>query len=114
MKVIVAIVKPNAVPAVKAELNKAEVFRLTVLDCQGYGQQRGFVEQFRGQPYEVNLLRKVMMLIAVNEEFVEPTIKAITAAARTKGGSVGDGKILVLPLEECIRIRTGETGSEAI
>ncbi len=114
MKLIVAIVRPNCVPAVKEELNKAEVFRLTVLDAQGFGQQMGVTEQFRGQPFEVSLLRKVMLLIAVNEPFVEPTIKAVTAAARSEGGNVGDGKILVLPLEQCIRIRTGETGETAI
>jgi nitrogen regulatory protein P-II 1 len=114
MKLIVAVVRPNAVPAVKAELNKAEVFRLTVIDCQGYGQQMGMTEQFRGVPFEVTLTRKVMLLIGVNEEFVEPTKKAITAAARSNGGNVGDGKIFVLDLLECIRIRTGETGGEAI
>lgn len=114
MKLVIAIVRPNAVPKVKEELNKAEVFRLTVLDCQGYGQQRGLTEQFRGQPFEVNLLRKVMLVIAMNEEFVEPTIKAITNAGRSGGGEIGDGKIFVLDMEQCIRIRTGETGRDAI
>lgn len=114
MKLIVAIVRPNAVPAVKEELNKAEVFRLTVVDCQGYGQQMGMTEQFRGQPFEVSLRRKVMLLIGVNDEFIEPTKKAITAAARLNGGKVGDGKIFVVDLLDCIRIRTGETGGDAI
>ena len=114
MKLIIAVVKPNAVHRVKEELNKAEVFRLTVIDCQGYGQQLGIKEQFRGQPFEVNLMRKVMLVIGVNENFVDPTIKAITAAAKSNGGSIGDGKIFVVDLEKCIRIRTGETGGEAI
>jgi nitrogen regulatory protein P-II 1 len=114
MKMIVAIVKANTVPQVKEELNKAEVFRLTVVDCQGYGQQRGLTEQFRGQPYEVQLLRKVMLVIGVNEEFVDPTIKAIQTAGKTNGGEIGDGKIFVMDLEQVIRIRTGETGREAI
>ena len=115
MKLIIAIVRPNVVPVIKEELNKAEVYRLTVIDCQGYGQQMGVTVQFRGQPFEVNLLRKVMLLIAVNEPFVEPAIKAVKAAAKSnREGKVGDGKIFVVGLEECIRIRTGETGSEAI
>ena len=114
MKLVLAIVRPNAVPAIKDELNKAEVFRLTVIDCQGYGQQMGLSEQFRGQPFQVNLLRKVMLLIAVNEEFLDSAIKAITSAAKTNDGKVGDGKIFVVDLEECIRIRTGETGGTAI
>ena len=114
MKLVLAIVRPNAVPAIKDELNKAEVFRLTVIDGQGYGQQLGLSEQFRGQPFQVSLLRKVMLLIAVNEEFLDPAVKAITSAAKSNGGKIGDGKIFILDLEECIRIRTGETGGTAI
>jgi nitrogen regulatory protein P-II 1 len=115
MKLIVAIIQPNRLEAVKAELHKAEVFRLTVIDVQGYGQQGGKHEIFRGQPFDVDLRRKAMILIGVNEDFVEPTIKALTAAAKTSpGGAIGDGKIFVLDLEKCFRIRTGEEGSAAI
>ena len=114
MKLIVAIIQPARIDAVKAELNKAEVYRLTVMDVQGYGQQGGFTEIFRGQEFEVTLRRKVMILIAVNDEFADPAVKAITAAARTNGGSIGDGKIFVLDLDDCFRIRTGEQGGVAI
>lgn len=114
MKLIVAIIQPARIDAVKAELNKAEVFRMTVLDVQGYGQQGGFTEIFRGQEFEVTLRRKVLILIAVNDEFAEPAVKAISAAARTDGGQIGDGKIFLLDMEDCFRIRTGEQGSDAI
>ena len=114
MKLVVAIIQPARIDAVKAELNKAEVYRLTVMDVQGYGQQGGFTEIFRGQEFEVTLRRKVMILIAVNDEFADPAVKAITAAARTNGGSIGDGKIFVLDMEDCFRIRTGEQGGGAI
>ena len=115
MKLIIAIIQPNRVEAVKAALADKEVFRLTVMDVQGFGQQRGQTEVYRGHEFTVNLLRKVQLMIAVNEEFLEPTIEAIIAAGRTgPEGAVGDGKIFILPLEDCIRIRTGEHGSEAI
>ncbi len=114
MKLVVAIIQPARIDAVKAELNKAEVDRWTVMDVHGYGQQGGFTEIFRGQEFEVTLRRKVMILIAVNDEFADPAVKAITAAARTDGGSIGDGKIFVLDMEDCFRIRTGEQGGGAI
>ncbi len=115
MKLIIAIIQPNRLEAVKATLAEKEVFRLTVMDVQGFGQQHGQTEVYRGHEFTVNLLRKVQLMIAVNEEFLEPTIEAIIAAGRTgKEGEIGDGKIFVLPLEDCIRIRTGERGGEAI
>ncbi|HYW79513.1 MAG TPA: P-II family nitrogen regulator [Thermoguttaceae bacterium] len=115
MKLIVAIVQPNQLEAVKAALADAEVFRMTVMDVQGYGRQRGKTEVYRGHEFTVNLLRKVQLMIAVNEEFLEPAIETIIKAARTgEAGEIGDGKIFVLPLEDCIRIRTSEHGSEAI
>ncbi len=114
MKLIVAIIQPARVDAVKAELNKAEIYRLTVTSVQGYGQQGGFTEIFRGQEFEVTLRRKALVLIAVNDEFADPAVKAITAAARTNGGTIGDGKIFVLDMEDCFRIRTGEQGGAAI
>ena len=115
MKLIIAIVQPAKLEAVKQALTEVEVFRLTVMDVQGFGRQRGHVEVFRGHEIAVNLLRKVQLQIAVNDEFVEPTIQAIVNGGRTgERGEIGDGKIFVLPMDECVRIRTGERGSEAI
>ncbi|NCN10616.1 MAG: transcriptional regulator [Leptospira sp.] len=114
MKLIVAIIQPHKVEEVKAELTKNEIYRLTVSDVQGYGQQKGKTEVFRGHEYQVNLLRKVRIEIAVNDEFVKATIDAILKGAKTGEGKIGDGKIFVMPLEEAIRIRTGEKGSSAI
>ena len=115
MKLILAIIKPERLEAVKEALNRVEVFRLTVVDVQGFGRQKGQSEIYRGHELTLNMMRKVQLQIAVNEDFVEPTIQAILGAARTGGeGRIGDGKIFVLPLEDCLRIRTGERGPEAI
>ncbi|HTL52642.1 MAG TPA: P-II family nitrogen regulator [Planctomycetota bacterium] len=115
MKLIEAIIQPMHLEDVKNALAGVEVFRLTISDVQGVGRQKGHTEVFRGQEYTVNLQRKVRLEIAVNESFVEPTIQAILKAARSGSeGHIGDGKIFVLPLTECIRIRTGERGGEAI
>ncbi len=115
MKLILAIIQPSKLDAVKAALNKVEVFRLTVVDVQGFGRQKGQSEVYRGHEFTVNMLRKVQLQIAVNEDFVEPTVNAIIEAARTGDeGRIGDGKIFILPLEDVVRIRTGERGPEAI
>jgi nitrogen regulatory protein P-II 2 len=117
MKWIVAMIQPFRFEAVKEALTAAGIFRLTVSDVQGYGRQKGHTAYFRGQPMEVNLIRKVRLEIAVNEDFVEPTIKAILSGARSGEngrGRVGDGKIFVVPLENVIRVSDGEQGSEAI
>jgi len=114
MKLIIAIIQPAKLEAVKEALGEVEVYRLTVSDVQGFGRQKGHTEVYRGHEYTVNLLRKVKLEIAVNEDFVTPTIDAITKAGRSDGGQIGDGKIFVLPLEEVIRIRTGEKGPDAI
>ncbi|NIP86104.1 MAG: transcriptional regulator [Planctomycetales bacterium] len=115
MKLIIAIIQPSKLEAVKSALTEVEVFRLTVMDVQGFGRQKGHTEVYRGHEFSVNLLRKVRLEIAVNEEFVEPTVNAIIQGGRTgETGEIGDGKIFVLPMEDCIRIRTGERGSEAI
>ena len=115
MKLIIAIIQPGQLEAVKAALTDVEVFRLTVMDCQGFGRQKGQTEVYRGHEFTVNLLRKVQLQIAVNEEFVEPTVNAIIQGGRTsEQGAIGDGKIFVLPMDDCIRIRTGERGTEAI
>lgn len=115
MKLIIAIIQPGKLEAVKEALNEVEVVRLTVMDCQGFGRQKGQTETYRGRELGTSLLRKVQLQIAVNEKFVEPTINAIIQGGRSgEKGEIGDGKIFVLPLEDCIRIRTGERGSEAI
>lgn len=115
MKLIIAIIQPSRLEAVKEALTNVEVYRLTVMDCQGFGRQKGQTEIYRGREFSVNLLRKVQLQIAVNDEFVEPTVNAIIEGGRTgEKGEIGDGKIFVLPLDDCIRIRTGERGNEAI
>ena len=112
MKLIVAYIQPEKLNDVKQALYAAEVYKISVTNALGCGQQKGYHETYRGVDIEVNLLKKVRLEIAVNEGFVQPTIDAIIEGART--GSIGDGKIFVLDLPRCIRIRTGEEGSEAI
>ncbi len=112
MKLIIAIIKPERLEAVKDELYKAEVNMMTVNEVLGHGRQMGVTEVYRGVKEMGNLLRKTRLEIAVNEDFVEPTINAIVKGGRT--GEIGDGKIFVLDLQECIRISTGERGGEAI
>ena len=115
VKLIIAIIQPARLEAVKQMLSEVEVFRLTVLDVQGFGRQRGHAESYRGHEISVNLIRKVQLQIAVNDDFVEPTIAAIIKGGRSgEHGEIGDGKIFVLPMDECVRIRTGERGGEAI
>jgi nitrogen regulatory protein P-II 2 len=115
MKLIIAIIQPNRLEAVKEALTEVEVFRLTVMDVQGFGRQKGQTEVYRGHEITLNLVRKVQLQIAVNEDFVQPTIDAIIKGGRTgEKGQIGDGKIFVVPLEDAIRIRTGERGPEAI
>ena len=115
MKLIIAIIQPHKLESVRAALSEVEVFRLTIMDCQGFGRQLGKAELYKADEFLANLRRKVQLQIAVNEEFVEPTIAAISKGGRTGDeGEIGDGKIFVLPLEDCIRIRTGERGPEAI
>lgn len=112
MKLIIAIIKPERLEDVKQELYKVDVNLITVTEVLGHGRQMGVTEVYRGVKEMGNLLRKVQLLIAVNDNFVEPTIKAILEGGQT--GQIGDGKIFVLPLEECIRIRTEERGGTAI
>ncbi len=112
MKLITTLIQPSKLEDVKKELFDAEVFKMTVTSALGCGQQKGYTETFRGVKSEINLLNKIRIDIAVNEDFVERTIEAIIKAART--GSIGDGKIFVTELSECIRIRTGERGRDAI
>ncbi len=112
MKIIIAVIKPDRLEAVKQELYKADVNLITVTEVLGHGRQMGVTEVYRGVKEMGNLLRKIQLTIAVNDPYVEPTIKAIVKGGKT--GEIGDGKIFVLPLEECVRIRTEERGGAAI
>ena len=115
MKLIIAIIQPGKLEAVKEALTDVEVVRLTVLDCQGFGRQKGRTGVYRGHEIGMNLLRKIQLQIAVNEEFVDATVQAVEKGGRSgEEGTIGDGKIFVLPMDDCIRIRTGERGPEAI
>jgi nitrogen regulatory protein P-II 2 len=114
MKMIIAVIRPEKLEDVQNALAKEEVFLMTASDVRGCGRQRGFTEQYRGNQGVVRLLPKVKLEIAVNEQYVQPTINAILKAAKSEGDRIGDGKIFVLPLEECYRIRTGEQGTVAI
>ena len=114
MKLIIAIIQPDKLESVKSALSEVEVFRLTIMDCQGFGRQHGKSAIKGGDDFAANLRRKVQLQIAVNEPFVEPTIEAIIRGGRSGKGEIGDGKIFVLPMDDCVRIRTGERGPEAI
>ncbi len=112
MKLIIAYIQPHKLNDVKQELYKREVYKISVTNALGCGQQKGYHESYRGVAIEVNLLKKTRVEIAVNEDFVDVTLEGIMKGAHT--GTIGDGKIFILPLDECIRIRSGEKGREAI
>ncbi|MCF8382836.1 MAG: P-II family nitrogen regulator [Chlorobium sp.] len=112
MKYIVAMIQPHKLPDVKAALAEVGVRKMTVTNALGCGAQGGYTEVYRGVPSEVNLLKKVKIEIGVNDEFADKTVKAIVKGAKT--GEIGDGKIFVFDLPQCIRIRTEETGHDAI
>lgn len=112
MKMIIAIIQPIKLPDVKKALLDAEVRKMTVTNVIGSGQQAGYTEQYRGSIFEVNLLKKIRIEIAVNDNFVKHTVDAIIKGARS--GKIGDGKIFIYDLPQCIRIRTGEEGPDAI
>ncbi len=112
MKLIIAMIQPHKLPDVKKALYAADIHKMTVTNVLGCGQQRGYSETYRGVVHEVNLLKKIRLEIAVNEQFVERTIEAIIKGAKT--GNIGDGKIFVISLERTIRIRTEEEGHDAI
>lgn len=116
MKLIQAVIRPERLEpvqeALRAVLDEHDRYRLTVQAVEGHGAQLGEVELFRGQPVRPRLIPKLQVALAVNDRYVDAVIEAIVAAART--GAVGDGKIFVIPLEECIRIRTGERGGAAV
>lgn len=112
MKYIIAIVQPDRLDEVVEALTEAEINLMTVSDVMGRGRQKGVAEVYRSHVEPGGLLRKVKVEVAVNDEYMQPTIDSIVKGART--GNIGDGKIFVLDLEECVRIRTGETGGLAI
>ena len=112
MKLIIAYIQPEALNEVKQSLYDIEVFKMSVTNALGCGQQKGYHETYRGADIEVNLLKKVRIEIAVNDEFVDGTTEAIIKGARS--GNIGDGKIFVIDMAECIRIRTGEKGHDAV
>ena len=112
MKKIEAFIQPEQFEEVKKELLKANIYKMSVSQVKGCGQQKGYTESYRGNVVEINLLPKTKIEIAVNEEFVKSTVDAIIKGART--GQIGDGKIFVLDLHQCIRVRTGENDSQAI
>ncbi len=115
MKMIVAIIRPDKLEAVQTALNERDVYLMTVTDVRGCGRQRGYSEMYRGTEYKTRLLPKLKLEIAINDSFVDVAVEAIVHAARAGAtGQVGDGKIFVISLEDCIRIRTGEQGPEAI
>jgi nitrogen regulatory protein P-II 1 len=113
MKLIVAIIQPDKVDEVHQALIDAEIFRITVSRVTGHGRQED-PELYRGEEVAPSLIPKVRLEIAVNDAFVEPTVEAILSSARHGEGAIGDGKIFILPLEQVIRIRTGERGGDAI
>lgn len=112
MKLIIAYIQPERLNAVKQALYEREIYKISVTNALGCGRQGGYVHMYRGAVEEVTLLKKMRLAIAVNDDYVEKTIEGIIEGART--GDIGDGKIFVLPMDECVRIRTGERGPEAI
>ena len=112
MKLIVAIFQPHQLPAVKQALYDAQIYKFTVTNALGTSLKPGYEETFRGVKHEVSLLKRVRLETAVSQPYVEPAIEAIIRGARTH--EQADGKIFVMDLPECIRIRTGERGTRAI
>ncbi len=112
MKMITAIIKPFKLDEVKEALHDIGIQGMTVTEVKGFGRQRGHTELYRGAEYVVDFLPKAKIELAVDDSIADQVVEAITGAART--GKIGDGKIFVSDIDEAIRIRTGETGSEAV
>jgi len=112
MKLIVAYIQPERLNSVKQALYEREIYKMSVTNALGCGEQKGYHETYRGAEIEVTLLKKVRIEIAVNDVFIQPAIEGIIQGAKT--GKIGDGKIFVQDLSECVRIRTEERGSAAI
>lgn len=115
MKMVIAVIQPTKLDAVHQALERLDVTRMTVCDAQGYARQRGQLETYRGHEYKTNLLRKVALEIAVNDDFLERTVECLEDVARTTAeGHIGDGKIFVVPMEHAIQISDGYRGKGAI
>jgi nitrogen regulatory protein P-II 1 len=115
VKLIIAIIQPTKLSAVREALAKIEVTRMTVCDCQGFGRQRGRTEMYRGHEYTTRMLRKVVLEIMVNDDFLERTLNTIVSVARTgPEGTIGDGKIFVLPAGQSVQIPDGSRGPGAV
>ena len=115
MKLVIAIIQPTKLKAVHEALDQIEVERMTICDAQGFGQQRGRTAMYRGHEYSSHLLRKVELQIVVNDDFLDRTVEAIESVARTgPDGTIGDGKIFVLPMAEAIQINDGIRGKGAV
>jgi nitrogen regulatory protein P-II 2 len=115
LKLLIAVIQPNKLQAVREALTQLGVLRMTVTEAQGYGRQKGHTANYRGVEYKVNLLRKVTLEICVNDDFLERTVDTITSIARSGSeGSVGDGKIFVLPICDAITIDEGLRGPGAV
>ncbi|MFC1773868.1 P-II family nitrogen regulator [Pseudomonadota bacterium] len=112
MKLVSAIIKPFKLDDVREALSEIGVQGITVIEVKGFGRQKGHTELYRGAEYVVDFLPKVKLEVAVNDDLIEQVIEAISKAANT--GKIGDGKIFVYPLEQAVRIRTGETGPDAL
>ena len=112
MKLVVAYIKPERLNALKQALYEMDIFKMSVTNALGCGEEKGYHETYRGADIEVSLLKKIRLEIALNEEFLKPAIEAIIKGAKTE--NIGDGKIFILPVEDVCRIRTGEKGKEAI
>jgi len=112
MKKIEAVIKPHKLDDVKSRLNELGVTGMTISEVKGFGRQRGHKEIYRGAEYHIDFIPKILMEIVLEDGKVEQVVEAISDTART--GSIGDGKIFVIPVEEVVRIRTGERGNEAI
>lgn len=115
MKMVIAVIQPTKLDAVHQALERLDVTRMTVCDAQGYARQRGHLETYRGHEYQMNLLRKVALEIAVNDDFVDRTVECLEEVARTSAeGHIGDGKIFVVPMDAAIQISDGYRGQGAI
>jgi len=115
MKMVIAVIQPMKLDAVHQSLERLDVTRMTVCDAQGFARQRGQLETYRGHEYQANLLRKVALEIAVNDDFLERTVECLEDVARTSAeGHIGDGKIFVVPIDEAIQINDGYRGKGAI
>jgi nitrogen regulatory protein P-II 1 len=112
MKIVEAIIKPFKLDEVKDALNQIGIEGITLIEVKGYGRQKGHAEMYRGAEYAMDFVPKILLQVAVKDDMAARVVEAIAESAKT--GKIGDGKIFVIPLEEAMRIRTGEKGNEAL